>query len=191
MRIGRRPMRLITIPSSSRRGGFSMVEVAVMLAIVTIALGMFARTMASAKQLDPIATESAFAASAARTALEEMRNHPFEQMFALYDADPSDDPNGAGTGPGPHFKVPGLTSTNEAGWVGTISFPTVQSALREDVVDEALGMPRDLNADGNIDTADHAADCILLPIRVRCDWIAKNSKTSHRSFEMYTMYARY
>lgn len=184
-------MRIQKHPCPQRISGFSIIEVAVMLAIVTIALSMFARTMASAKQLDPIATESAVAASAARTVLEEMRNHPFGEMFALYNADPNDDPDGANTGPGPHFSVAGLTSPNMAGWVGTVSFPTVDNALREDVTDSVLGMPRDLNADGNVDSGDHAGDCVLLPIRVRLEWIAKNSTTVLRSFEMCTMYARY
>lgn len=169
----------------------SLVEVAVMLVIVTIALGMFARTMASAKQLDPVATETAIAASAARTTLEEMKNHPFEEIFALYNANPNDDPGGTGTAPGAHFNVPELMPKAGMAWIGTISFPTTQSALREDVTDAMLGMPRDLNADGTIDAADHSADCVLLPIRVRLEWTAKNSKASVRSFEMYTMYARY
>jgi hypothetical protein len=28
----------------------------------------------------------------------------------------------------------------------------------------------DLNADGTVDTADHASDYTLLPVRVRVDW---------------------
>lgn len=169
----------------------SLVEVTVMLAITTIALGMYARTMASARTLDPVASESAVAASVMRSKLEELRNHPFHELFALYNEDPNDDPGGVGTAPGAHFDVPGLLPVAVNGTCGTIVFPTKNGALREDVVDEMLLMPRDLNADGTIDALDHSQDCVLLPIRVRVDWIAKNTKGMARHLELYTMYARY
>lgn len=190
VRFIRRPMRPPTDSQVTRRAGFSLVEVAVMLVILTIALGMFARTMASAKKLDPVATETAIAASAARSALEQMRNHAFQDIFVLFNSNPNDDPGGVGTAPGPHFTVEELKPKSGVAWVGTISFPSLESALREDVEDPMLGMPRDLNADGVIDSANHAGDCMILPIRVRLEWIAKNSQ-SVRTFEMYTMYARF
>lgn len=162
-----------------------------MLAITTIALGMYARTMASARTLDPVATESAIAASAIRTKLEEMRNHPFHEIYALYNDNPADDPGGAGTAPGAHFAVADLLPPTANGVCGTIILPVKEGMLREDVTDEMLLMPRDLNADGAIDTLDHSADNVVLPIRVRVDWIAKNSRGATRYLEMYTMYARY
>ena len=162
-----------------------------MLTILTISLAMFARTMASSKKLDPTSTESAVAGSAARSQLEEMRNHPFEQIFALYNADPNDDPGGVGTAPGPNFAVPELAPTAAGGFVGTISFPTVGGVLREDAVDADLGAPRDLNADGVVDSNSRAGDYVILPIRVRLTWIPRNARTGQRTFEMFTMYARY
>lgn len=183
-------MRLHSIPPR-RRTGFTLVEVAVVLTILTISLAMFARTMASAKNLNPISTETAVAGSAARTVLEEMRNHPFEDVFALYNADPNDDPGGAGTAPGPNFAVPELAPTTAGGFVGSISFPTTAGVLREDTVDADLGMPRDLNADGVVDANSRADDYVLLPIRVRLTWVPRNARTGQRTFEMYTMYARF
>ncbi|MDZ4772795.1 MAG: type II secretion system protein [Planctomycetota bacterium] len=169
---------------------FTLIEVAVMLTIVTISVAMFARTMASSKNLDPVATESAIAASAARTVLEEMRNHEFGELFALYNDDPNDDPGAAGTAPGPNFTVPELQSIAGDGIVGTILFPTKDGLLREDAVDQELGTPRDLNADGVVDGNSRASDYMLLPIRIRLQWIAKNSRNAVRKFEMFTMYAR-
>src|SRR4051812_27036635 len=99
----RRPMRISCPITSPARRGFSIVEMVVVFAIVTIAISMFARTLASSKKLDPIATETTVAASGARTMIEQMKNHPFEQVFALYDDVKSNDPGGAGTAPGNQF----------------------------------------------------------------------------------------
>lgn len=172
-------------------GGFSIVEMVVVFAIVTVAISMFARTLASSKKLDPMATETSVAASAARTTIEKMRNNAFDQVFALYNDSPTDDPGGLGTGPGAHFDVEGLTPIAPGAKCGTISFPAVGTSLREDVDDDNLGMPRDLNADGVVDNLNHAADCVLMPVRIRVEWIMHGSKDTRRSFEMYTMFGRY
>jgi prepilin-type N-terminal cleavage/methylation domain-containing protein len=171
--------------------GFSLVEIAVVLAIVTIATGMLAHTLASAARLDPVSTETAIAASGARTMLEEMRNHPFDEMVARYNENPADDPDGPGTAPGSQFSVPGLAPVIAKGFVGTISLPTREGRLREDLSDANLGTPRDLNGDGVVDGADHSTDWILIPIRIRIEWSPRSGKNSRRTFEMYTMYARY
>jgi prepilin-type N-terminal cleavage/methylation domain-containing protein len=184
-------MRNPHLTRASAQHGFSMVEMVVVFAIVTIAISMFARTLASAKKLDPMATETTVAASAARTILEKMKNHPFEDIFPLYNGVPADDPGGAGTGPGAQFDVEGLTPITPGAKCGTIIFPANKTTLREDVEDAMLGMPRDLNADGVIDSQNHAGDCMLLPIRIRVEWIMHGSKDTHRSFEMYTMFGRF
>lgn len=161
------------------------------ITIITVSLAMFAQTMASSKKLDPVASESAIAASAARTVLEEMKNQDFASLYALYNTSTADDPGGAGTAPGATFAVPELASVVPGGRAGTIVFPTNGPQLREDVNDKALGMPRDLNADGVVDNANHAGDYLLLPIRVRIEWIAKGTKSTQRHFEMYTMFTSF
>jgi len=171
--------------------GFSIVEMVVVFAIVTIAVSMFARTLASSKKLDPLSTETTIAASAARSVLERMRNNPFEHIFPLYNHPASDDPGGPGTAPGWQFDVEGLTPLEPGKKCGTIIFPANGANLREDFEDDFLGMPRDLNADGVIDGLNHASDCLLLPIRIRVEWIMQGSRGTRRSFEMYTMYGRY
>jgi type II secretory pathway pseudopilin PulG len=177
--------------TSPARRGFSIVEMVVVFAIVTIAMSMFARTLASSKKLDPVATETTVAANAARTMIEKMKNHPFEQVFALYNDVKSDDPDGAGTAPGNQFDVEGLTPLTPGGHCGTIVFPEKEGKLREDSEDQNLGMPRDLNADGIVDGIDHAGDSVILPIRVRVEWVMHGTKDTHRWFEMYTMFGRY
>ena len=87
--------------------------------------------------------------------------------------------------------LPELAPTTAGGFVGTISFPNVGGVLREDAVDADLGAPRDLNADGVVDSNSRASDYVILPIRVRLTWIPRNARTGQRTFEMFTMYARY
>lgn len=184
-------MRLLKKSPCRLRRAFSLLEVAVTLTIVTVSLAMFAQTMAASRSLDPVASETAVAASAARTMLEEMKNRNFDELFALYNADASDDPDGSGTGPGPNFEVPDLTPLVPGGLAGRIVFPVDRGRLAEDVVDAALSMPRDLNSDDTVDALDHSTDYNLLPIRIRIDWIAKGTKNRQRKFEMFTMYTSF
>jgi hypothetical protein len=69
---------------------------------------------------------------------------------------------------------------------GRIIFPESidTGELREDIEDEALGMPRDLNGDGEIDAVNHAKDYLLLPVRIRVEW---SGLTGDRSYELYTV----
>src|SRR5690349_5765648 len=43
--------------SRGRRSGFTLIEIAVVLSILTVAMAMFARTLASSAQLDPLVRE--------------------------------------------------------------------------------------------------------------------------------------
>ncbi len=133
------------------------------------------------------------ASQAVRTVLERMRNEKLRDIFPLYNSDPLDDPGGAGTAPGNRFGVDGFDPLETAvdGLVGTISFPTITpegevAQLREDTVDEDLGLPRDLNGDSIIDDLDHSSDYVLLPIKVEVDWLGRYGQ---RHVEFFTMFA--
>lgn len=160
-----------------------------MLAILAISLSLFGTTLGASLRLDPVGREKAIAAEAARSKLEEMRNHPFSQVFALYNDTPLDDPGGVGTAPGSCFSVADLAPTSAGACTGRITFPTFKSQLREDIVDENLGTPRDLNGDGVVDEADHAADFIILPVRVTLEWAPQAGKGGERDFTLYTMFS--
>jgi hypothetical protein len=56
--------------------------------------------------------------------------------------------------------------------------------LREDVVDPEMGMPRDLSGDSVVDSADHALDYMLLPVRVTIEW---QGVTGRRRFQMFSL----
>jgi prepilin-type N-terminal cleavage/methylation domain-containing protein len=181
--------RLESRPLARARRGFSLVELMVVMIVLTIALGMFSSTMVSTARHTRMKRETALAAEGGRRALELMRSHPCTSLFALYNANPADDPGGAGTAPGANFKVAGLEPSlaDGDGCVGEISFPTVGNALRESVVDGSMGMPRDLNGDQAVDDLNHAGDYVILPVRVRIRW---KGVSGDMTFDMHTQYVK-
>ena len=82
-----------------------------------------------------------------------------ESRFAAAPLDPADDsPDGM------HGEV----------FFPTIGDPLVGVQLREDLVDDDLGMPRDLSGDSIIDDQDHAGDYFVLPVMIRVRWQGKS-----------------
>lgn len=65
---------------------------------------------------------------------------------------------------------------------------TFEWQLREDFVDEELGMPRDLNGDNVIDAEDHSEDYVVLPVRVRMSW---KGLGGNRSTQLHTMFTEF
>jgi type II secretory pathway pseudopilin PulG len=190
------------------RAGISLVEIVVALSVLVVAASIFCQTLLSTTRMRHLNRENSLAADAARVLLERMRNEPFLETYRDFNEDPKDDPGGNATGPGHLFEVPGLEPLDGApgGMVGRVFFPslTVEVAapsggkkggivlggatvtqwhLREDVVDEGLGMPRDLNGNNVIDTANHSSDYLVLPVRVRIEW---KSGSGARRFEIVT-----
>lgn len=163
--------------AQSGRSGFSMVEVAILTVLLLVAVGGLSGAVLSSVRLSRATEESALAADAARALAARMQSGTFSELFRRYNADPDDDPDGPGTAPGAAFDVLGLTArTGDAdGRVGRIVFPSVPTGigtgevLREDVVDERLGMPRDLTGNGNtLDATDR--DYLVLPARLIVEW---------------------
>jgi prepilin-type N-terminal cleavage/methylation domain-containing protein len=152
------------------RAGFSLIELSVAVVVMTVAVCGLSGSMVSSVALDRVNHETALAEAAVRGTMERITGTPFAETFAQFNADPADDSGGAGTAPGATFAVKGLHG-NGGALPGTITFPIGgPSELREDTVDAALGMPRDLNGDGAVDTADHSGNYRLLPVRVSVTW---------------------
>lgn len=184
-------MSLETRPSTRAAyacAGFSIVELMIVLTVLTVGIGMFAGTLGSIMGLGPSLRDSARAVEASRSLVESMRAQPFEQVWALYNADPGDDPAGAGTAPGAGFAVTGLSAVpgDADGLVGRVVFPEIGGELREDSAEVDLGMPRDLDLDGAQDGDDHALDYRVLPVLVRVEWRGKGPA---RRVDLYTTIA--
>ncbi len=154
------------------RGGFALVEVLVASGVLTIAVVGMAGAMLSSMALQRSESESTIARLSAQQVLETMQAVDFSEVWACYNASTADDAGLVTPARGATFVVQGLTPVegDADGRCGSIEFPETNGALREDVVDAALGMPMDLDGNGTVDTANHASDYTLLPVRVRVDW---------------------
>lgn len=157
-----------------------LLEVSIAAAVLAVALTGLLSVMVSANTLRKVNRESAMANQAARELIETVQGQNFNTVFQTMLAAPA-------------FDVDGLrVQVGDAdGSVGEVQFPTASvggvDQLREDVVDPALGMPRDLNGDGLIDNLDHSGDYVLLPMRIRLQW---RSVTGNRTLDIETLMTR-
>jgi len=156
---------------AGHRRGFTLTEITIAVAVFGIAAGTTVYSLLQAKYLSWTNRERGIALEAAQSTMEELRGEDFHDVFALYNADPLDDP-GPGPGPGPNFAVAGLNvrTGDPDGFVGEIQFPGDGIQLREDFADREFGTQRDLDLDGQIDAADHGDDYEVLPVRIRVRW---------------------
>ncbi len=160
------------------RAGFSLVEVLLAAVILAVAITGISGSILSSMALNRVNRDTALAQQAARRIMEELSGVPFTEAFACYNANAGDDAGLLVAARGPNFTVVGLEVLpgDADGACGRVIFPTIVNAggveeLREDSGDATLGMPRDLNADGNPpDALDHSGDYRILPVRVRVEW---------------------
>lgn len=170
-----------------KEAGFGLVEVMVALAIIAVGIVGLLGALLPAIQLSDTSRETTVAMNAARKMIVIMdRSWSFNDTFAMYNEDSADDPDGAGTAPGPGFIVEDLSAQpgDADGFVGRISFPGAGAVLREDTINPELGMPRDLNGDGVVDAADHSGNYIILPVTVFIEW---QGASGLRSTEISTL----
>lgn len=177
------------------RAGTTLLELMIAMIFMVIALAGLTGVVTSSKLANETGFEAAQGKEAARRALEAVVAADFGDAFALYNADPLDDPGGQGTAPGNLLAVPELELVpgDPDGCVGEIVLPAVVNAggvleLREDVAMPGLGMPRDLNGDGLVDALDHSGDYRILPVMVRVVW---NSKSGPAKVELRTQLANF
>ncbi len=186
-----KPTHIDRLEGSRRpNGGFSLVEAMVCVALLTIALAGFTGSLVASFGVNRSVHETTLAREAAQKMLETLQGRPFKEVFAAFNADKGDDAALLSPAPGANFAVAGLTplSTDADGLCGDVEFPSAvvggKEQLREDVVDAQLGLPLDLNGDGVIDAADHAADYKLLPVRIHVQW---RSATGPRHVDISTI----
>lgn len=157
---------------AARRGGYTLVEIAVSAVILTVGVLGLVAAVTAADKLVAASRQTRAAFDAARSLCEDMQARPIAEAFAAYNATLADDPVAA-TAPGARFDVSGLAACKDDvdGRVGEILFPSPDGVvLREDTVDTALGMPRDLDGDGLVSNGPPAGDLLVLPVRVRVRW---------------------
>jgi prepilin-type N-terminal cleavage/methylation domain-containing protein len=160
------------VPRRSARSGFSLLEILIALTLLVVGMVGYLQVIVGSVRTAESNREQTLALHAARQVLERLQTLPLDEVFASFNADPADDPAGAGTAPGAGFAVAGLDPRggDADGLPGEIRFPVAAGALREDLVDPLVGTPRDLSGDGVIDALDHAGDYRVLPVLVRVSW---------------------
>ncbi len=184
-------------PYGDRRGerGITFVEVAMVMTILSVAGLCLVGSMTYSVKQNALNEESATAMFAARAILEQMKAaDDLQELYTTFNSDPADDPLGTSTAVGNTFTVYELadTTVDRTTGRGDILFPTIldgesRTVLREDLDLPELGLPRDLNGDGVIDSENHAEDFRVLPVRIRVQW---EGITGHREIKLTTVMYR-
>ena len=157
--------------------GFTLVEVSLSMVVLMVGVLAITSTTLRIDALRRQSHESATAHLALRQVAETLQSH------AAIARSQSDEDNTntfseiflslATAEFGSGFSVPGLTALPGAGEVGSIELVT--SELRTDNnLGVEMGMPRDLNGDGDMIDLDVGEDARLLPAVVRLSWRGPN-----------------
>lgn len=168
----------------------TLVEVMVAILVLTVAVFILSSTVTASVSHSIVKAQRTLAVEAAMGTIERIRALPQEDVFALYNDVHSDDPYGAGTGPGATFDVEGLDPVLDPEGnpvpIGKVLLPGQGEVLDESSSQPEFGLPRDLDGDLTIASGNCADRYIVLPLTVRIEWL---SRLGPRSLEMSTMLA--
>lgn len=174
---------------TAKQNGMTLIEMAAATTILIVGVVALASVVLSADRLQRTTKERTVAYNAVRAVIEEMRQTEFAQVHAIYNDDENDDPDGPGTARGPSFEVDGLHGVDGRP-VGRIEFPDESFdggfVLREDIRDEALGMPDGLDLDGDGEINGAVETYVILPVRIILEWREGTSSVTMRSHTFLT-----
>ena len=155
---------------SRNRDGFSLVEVMIAICVLTIGLLALSSTSVVIHSLDRADEARRLATNAMQDVVERTK---------AFSARSIDDPVGWSTAVstslrpagaiGDTYTVQGLDPWNVNPTVGSIQVITDET-LTDAALGATLGMPRDLNGDGDAMDGDVSGDAALLPVIVRARW---------------------
>ena len=168
---------------ASGRLGFSLIEVVVAMAVLTVSALAMSATLASTHALEN--------SNRSRRSAENALRSVGEQILAFSDG-ARDDPAGwsavvaaalaPGGAIGNTFNVRGLTLPAGVQAAGSIQL-IVDETVADAVLGVKLGMPRDLNGDGVALDANVTASAVLLPVVVQINWFgATGAQTVSQAF---------
>ncbi|MCA9000288.1 MAG: hypothetical protein KDB61_00095 [Planctomycetes bacterium] len=152
------------------RAGMGLVEAVISVCVLVIGLLALSSTSVVIHSLSDADEARGLATQAMQNAIESAKNTSERA---------SSNPQGwsatltrslgpEGT-PGHQFEVPGLTPWEQESQVGSMILLTDET-ITDAALGITLGMPRDLNGDGDAADTDVSGDAILLPVLVRCRW---------------------
>jgi type II secretory pathway component PulJ len=176
--------------TASGNAGFTLLELMLTGTLLAIAACGMAAVMVNSMVLTKANKENATAREAARQILEQIEDIPAREVFAVFGGGPmpaeeetaTQEETATETLPPP----PSSEILESGNLTARIVFPTggTKGVLREDIKDPSLGMPRDLNGDGVIDSENHATDYRILPVKVEVTWNGVNGEST---YEMCTV----
>lgn len=161
----------MTIKRVNLRGGFTLIEVAIVITIISVAIMALMQTISRIPVVEESNDEEIKAMQSAKAKMEEIINSSetdFENVYARYNDSALDDP-AVGASPGNDFDVDELEpQTSDAdGLCGSVDFPEISNVLNETVSDSDFGASGvDMNGDGDALDANVSATYRILPVRV-------------------------
>lgn len=167
-------------PRASRESGIALYELMIAGAVLAIAACGLSVVLVSSLSTSARNREAAQARMATWQLMEQIQSIPVGDVYSTFNLCPEDDPLGEDTAPGGVFMIETKPAAIQvSNMTGEVLFPESEpGVLREDLHDPALGMPRDLNGDGIIDSENHARDYLVLPVRVRVRWRGVSGESS-------------
>jgi len=142
---------------SSHEAGFTILEATVAMGMLAVALLSLWGTLVYCSRSNIAAEQKKRAMNAAQAKIEELKSVPFTTLVTEY---------GAGGNTGNKFLVTSLDD-EQSGAEGQIIFFTDET---DTATDPTIGLPMDLNGDGDAADTDVASGYQLLPVKVSIQW---------------------
>jgi type II secretory pathway pseudopilin PulG len=142
---------------ASAQAGFTVLEAAIALTVLAVALLSLWGTLIYCSRSNGVVEQKMKALNAAQAKVEELKSQPFETLIADYS------PGGKY---GNSFAVPSLDD-EESMARGEIIFYVSEVSTPDG---GTIGLPLDLNADGDSDDTDVSGGYGILPVRVTVEW---------------------
>lgn len=178
-----------------RAGGFTLVEVMVTITLLAIAALLLSASLSSSTQVTSLAREQEVAYQAIRAYLERVRQQypPQNSINMQFYYDDAQTPINFIPASGPENKVlkdpacliTKMVDETGASWGQVTRFPTagafaiaVPASNSITAADRtALGLPRDMNADGDATDASSARSTIqFVPVRIELQWTSATGR---------------
>lgn len=155
----------------SHRRGVTLLELIIAMAVLAIALLALVSSITSSAKVQQNTRDKTLAYNAAREVIEQMRAYPIDEIWRRYNSATGDNV-GTGSNPGNTFTVARLNAPPSGVPVGQVFFPEKGGALNETYVDPSMGMPKDLNRNGDALDTNVNDTYRILPVKVVVTWMA-------------------